>query len=674
MFGVAVPGTVYALVVGINDYLAARPLSGCVDDALAFKGFLEGRVEPGALRVRTLLDRHGTRRAVISGFSEHLGEAGAGDVAVFYFAGHGSYETVDERFWFLEPSGRNQTLVCADSRHDGIPDLADKELNELIASLAVAGAHVMVVLDCCHSGSGTRDVLGLSDVHVRQVPPASRPRLLDSYLPGVRAAVDGDAEQPLARHVALSACEADQFAREMVIGGVYRGVFSAMLQQALQTLGPGATYRDVLAAASVGVRDRVRDQHPVLYAPDADGLDQPVLGGAVQRRRPGIALEYVHGGWWIDAGMVHGVQPSVISGADGDGETTILAVRRSSPADGAGAPDRPIGRVQVTDVGLTRSQVKPAGGWRPDPGVRYDAAVVDVPLPPATVELRGRPEEVRLIRDNLAGCAYVTEAQGQQQAGPHFVAAAGAGGLIVARPDGTRITGPFAATAEGAAALAGQLEHLARWHLTRSLDNPLSRLTGQVTIDVVRADKQEQPRRQGWTPVRSGPDGDIRLSYRRTDTGWEPPYIFVYIHNRSDRSLYCALLDLTDGFRCHARLFPGDRIPPGGWAVAYEGRPVDVSIPRSRLEAGETEVRDWFKLVAAEHRFEVGAFELPDLSAASMPRPVARQLGTENTLARLTGRAAGRDAGADAAGAPEWSTMLVNIRTVLPAAEERTRT
>jgi hypothetical protein len=668
MFGVAVPGTMYALVVGINDYLAARPLSGCVDDALAFKGFLEGRVEPSALRVRTLLDRHGTRHAVISGFSEHLGKAGAGDVAVFYFAGHGSYETVDERFWFLEPSGRNQTLVCADSRHDGIPDLADKELNELIASVAVAGAHVMVVLDCCHSGSGTRDGLGLSDVHVRQVPPVSRPRLLDSYLPGVRAVVEGIAVQPLARHVALSACEADQFAREMVIGGVYRGVFSAMLQQALQTLGPGATYRDVLAAASVGVRDRVGDQYPVLYAPDADDLDRPVLGGAVRHRRPGIALEHLHGSWWIDAGMVHGVQPSVISGADGNGETTVLAVRRPCPADDPEAAGRPIGRVLVTEVGLTRSQVKPIGGWQPEPGVRYDAVVVDVPLPPVNVELRGLPEGVRLIRDNLAGCAHVTEAQGQQLVGVHFIAAAEAGGLSVARPDGTRITGPFAATAEGAAALAAQLEHLARWHLTRSLDNPLSRLAGQVTIDIVLAGKQEQPRRQGWTPARPGRDGDIRLSYRRTATGWEPPYVFVYIHNRSDRSLYCALLDLTDGFRCHARLFPGDRIPPGGWAVAYEGRPVDVSIPRNRLEAGKTDVRDWFKLIAAEDRFEVGAFELPDLSTASALRPVARQQGTGSTFARLTGRAADRDAGGDAAGASEWSTVLVSVRTVLPAA------
>lgn len=43
-------------------------------------------------------------------------------------------------------------------------------------------------------------------------------------------------------------------------------------------------------------------------------------------------------------------------------------------------------------------------------------------------------------------------------------------------------------------------------------------------------------------------------------------------------------------FRCHSRLFPGDRIRAGKTAVTYEGRPVDMSVPRQRLEAGGTEV------------------------------------------------------------------------------------
>ena len=35
--------------------------------------------------------------------------------------------------------------------------LADKELSLLLAEVAANGPHVVVILDCCHSGGGTRD-------------------------------------------------------------------------------------------------------------------------------------------------------------------------------------------------------------------------------------------------------------------------------------------------------------------------------------------------------------------------------------------------------------------------------------------------------------------------------------------------------------------------------------
>jgi len=43
--------------------------------------------------------------------------------------------------------------------------------------------------------------------------------------------------------------------------------------------------------------------------------------------------------------------------------------------------------------------------------------------------------------------------------------------------------------------------------------------------------------------------------------GRQHPYVFIYLHNNSDRKLYCTLLGMTDRFRCHNRLFTGDRIP-----------------------------------------------------------------------------------------------------------------
>ena len=61
-------------------------------------------------------------------------------------------------------------------------------------------------------------------------------------------------------------------------------IFSAMLEKALIQAGPDATYRDLLSVATVGVRDKVRDQMPSGYAYPAADLDRAARNG--QPRRP----------------------------------------------------------------------------------------------------------------------------------------------------------------------------------------------------------------------------------------------------------------------------------------------------------------------------------------------------------------------------------------------------
>jgi Caspase domain len=671
---------VYALLAGIDDYRGGvKPLRGCVDDIRGFQSFLEGRINKEELRILRLVDADATREGIINGFSGHLANAGEDDVAIFYFSGHGSYEPVEERYWFLEPTGFNQTIVCADSRLPGIPDLADKELSELIGVVAARGPHVLVVLDCCHSGGGTRDPEALPPgVRARLAPPVAEPRPVESYLPGVRrvmamAAAARDSGSPPAgvalgdapRHVALSACESSQLSIELPIGGRPRGVFSAMLQHALTTLGSGATYRDLLGAASAGVRDWVSGQDPVGYAARPGDLDQPAFGGAVQLRRSGITLEHYRGAWWIDAGTVHGVQPPQ------DGEATVLAVlpqrQASSPTPGG---ERPLGHVRVTDVELARSLVVTEDGWQPDPALRYPAVLTDVPLPSAMVETRGDIAAAALLREQLAGSPHVREGRGHPGiAGDRFLVLAEDGTLTVARADGTPLAAPVPATPDGARTVVARLEHLARWHLIKRLDNPVSVLAGQITVEIVPAERSEQPPLPGQRlPVALGKDGLIHLPYRQTPAGLQHPYVFIYLHNNSDRDLYCALLDMTDRFRCHSRLFPCDRIPARKTAVAYEGRPVDISVPQQRLAAGGTEVYDWLKLIAAEQRFDSDAYELPNLDGSSTPRSAARALGPRSVLDRLADRVVTRDAGEEAIRAGEWTTSLVTVRTYCPPA------
>ena len=77
---------VYALLVGINDYGPdIEALDGCLNDVDLVHDYLVRHVDPAALAVATLKNGDATRASVIDRFRAHLGQARAGDVALFQF-------------------------------------------------------------------------------------------------------------------------------------------------------------------------------------------------------------------------------------------------------------------------------------------------------------------------------------------------------------------------------------------------------------------------------------------------------------------------------------------------------------------------------------------------------------------------------------------------------------
>src|SRR4051794_9613773 len=120
------PRTLYALLVGIDQYLPPVPrLRGCINDIQEIKYYLNQRVDPGdrplaeTLQVKTLINGEATRNAVIDTFRKHLVQAGPEDVALFCYSGHGSQEQAPEQFWSIEPDHLDETLVLYDSRAEG---------------------------------------------------------------------------------------------------------------------------------------------------------------------------------------------------------------------------------------------------------------------------------------------------------------------------------------------------------------------------------------------------------------------------------------------------------------------------------------------------------------------------------------------------------------------------
>ena len=534
---------IYALLVGIDDYPDPTPqLRGCANDIRAVEALLQARVsaEGDTLHVVALLDAEATRDAVIAGFDDHLAQADAGDVALFYYSGHGSQEPAPEEWWDIEPDHLDETLVLYDCRGPGKWDLADKELASLLVNVAKRDPHVLVVLDCCHSGSGTRAVLDDGTAE-RHAPQDRRQRPVSSFLfaPELAAtlthpvgdrAVLGDSgwSLPRANHVLLAGCRANETSKEIRSTGANRGAMSVALEKALSTSGTRLTYRDVHRTVSANVKAAVRNQHPQLETSSAADLDQQFLGGAVTGLPEYFVLSHEVSGWRLDGGTMHGVFAPV-----GD-EETLLDIRE--PDDMGIATGRVIAaRAGDATVAVTQGEL--------DPRKSYRAFVTATPMPPMLVLVEG---------DEAAAQALRVEIVRREQSGPLLVAQAKAGeeiavtvsatdeGYTFRRLGSERTLCPRAATPENAVQV---LEHIATWIRVSSLHNGATRLKPEAVAVSVVPDPMPSATDEPWEV-----DGHYRLTYV-VDGGQNQPRNFtIAVSNRSGRSLWVALLDLTDTY------------------------------------------------------------------------------------------------------------------------------
>jgi caspase domain-containing protein len=646
-------GKLFALLAGINDYRAPlKPLGGCRDDVRRAEALLHARVAADDLRVHKLLDGQATRTALLDGFRRHLDQAGPGDTALFWFSGHGSIAPLPDGWPYAEAAGVCQTLVCADSRRGGVPDLYDKELSLLSREVADRGAHLVTVLDCCHAESGMR---GVDDdgLTARLAPPDPAPPGLDALLPLLNA---GDlapgAHDP--RQVTLAACQTFEKAYELNGGGA----FTRALVRTVAHLPSDATYREVMAVTRARVEGHLRRQNPVLEPREPGGAaDQPFLGGLLGARAAQVTMVRASGGWTIDAGSLHGLATPA------HGEVTRFAVHGRAP----------LAEVQVGEVYTDRSAVEPID-WQPDPGRAYPMVLTRIPLPAVAVAIDGDPGLAARLAAAIAAAGpggrpsphveVVTDAQlATDRPGLRVLAPPG-GPLTITSPDGARLAGPLPADVPGLRRTVDRLEHIARWLHVRNLDNPGSALPGAVRLDLL-------PARPGETLLSDDdrPDlgpGPVKLDYRRTATGWEPPSIFLRLTNTGNRRLYCAVLDLTDTHRIHAGLFPGEHLAAGWSAAAAHGRPIRLSLPPGRPVRPGARVTDWFLLLVAETPFAAETLVLPRLDE---PEEQGRRTAAAlHSVPGLLGLAASRrDAEAGPVTAADWTSAVVEVETTVPA-------
>ena len=673
-------GTVYALLVAIDDYPApVPPLRGCVADLDAMHDYLAARVggDGHRLDARVLRNGEATRAAVIENFREHLGQAGPDDTALFCYSGHGSQCRTAPEFRYLEPDGLDETLVLYDSRLPGNFDLADKELSGLIADVAKNDAHVVLVLDCCHSGSATR---AIATGNVRRAPTDHRERPASSYLVtpdeagagaqsrSVTETASGWLALPRGRHVVLSACQPEEEAKEEEFDGEQRGVFSHYLLDTLQNARSAWTYRDLFARVSSMVRTTVTRQCPVIEATDLEDLERPFLGGAVRPHADYFTLTYDdHADWVMDGGTLHGI-PAVQ-----DDDTTELAV---FPADATDLEDltQAIGTARVLARETVRSQValELQEGIEPDLDAIYKAVITMQPAAALGVRLEGDPEALQRVRDAIAGAAdgrpsvQLREVESGEEL------------RLTARDDAYRVSRaaddrPLFVPIEGwtdesARRAVEYCEHIGRWLRMARLQNSASKLPpNAITIDFYEV-ADDGSERQVDLAERGG---SLRLAYEYRDGEWHQPRFKLKLTNTSQRRLFCMLFDITDSFGIFPALLDGggEWLEPGQeiWGQHREAIPAEVKDEFWR--EGMTEFKDLIKVVACTEASDARRFFQDDLGIRYEPR-ATRGLGM-NSLERLMHRTMTRHLGkrpGTAQTLADWTTAELTVTTERPLA------
>ncbi|RXW18480.1 hypothetical protein EST38_g7376 [Candolleomyces aberdarensis] len=233
----------FALIIGIDDYTPETgfiKLKGAVRDADNIRNWLVKDFNVPPSHIQHLRDNAATRKAIVEAL-EGLStdpKIKRDDPILIYYAGHGTQARPPKQWCWDSPN--IQMIVpwnFKQSDTDGsdriIHGIPDRTLSVLLTKLAKKkGNNITVILDCCHSGSGTRSD---SDTRIRGGPcegeiPANldedlKPADLgeDPELPRTRGAqVKPKFEHHgLRSHVLLAACAPHEFAHENGSSGAF---------------------------------------------------------------------------------------------------------------------------------------------------------------------------------------------------------------------------------------------------------------------------------------------------------------------------------------------------------------------------------------------------------------------------------------------------------------------
>lgn len=378
MLGLAAPGASlygaepvqanHALLVGCSAYphLDAPPLAGAANDVVLMKrlltesfGFPTANVtvlaesDPAARPTRANIERQFARLAALAGPDSQI---------VILMSGHGTQvpasdpTAVDD----FEPDGLDEVFLCADARPFDVEQktlpggIVDSELGSWVRRIRDRGAHVWIIVDCCHSGTILRGPAGetLRRVPIEKVVPRDLIAAVARRAPGGGSRTRGGGpsrdDVPLAGDLeniaALYAAQPEQSTIELPLppeadSPTTYGLLTYTLNEVLtQSAGP-LTHRELAQRIAASYQREGRTS-PTPFL-EGGNRDREVLG---LRQWPGRSvIRIVADPPRINAGSLHGLAKGTI----------LKILGRGDPPDGGF-----VGYAKVVQLGSLDAQVE----------------------------------------------------------------------------------------------------------------------------------------------------------------------------------------------------------------------------------------------------------------------------------------------------------------------------
>ena len=254
-----------ALLVGINQYLDPQNnLKGCVNDVLLMGKVISENFGFAPEDIRLLTDKRATTANIRERLQWLVEGAGPGSVLLFHYSGHGSQ--VRDRDGDELDDALDEIICPYDLDWDD--PFTDDEFAKAIKSIQ-DGVNFTLILDCCNSGTGTRQFFkepgsrGKDTARYLVPPPDIGFRMaagieLNDSTPDRTVNMVGRRDLPTRQFgsslvdqnaILLSASRSDQTSADAWIDSDYRGAFTYSLVQTLQNKRYSLSYSDLIAGA-----------------------------------------------------------------------------------------------------------------------------------------------------------------------------------------------------------------------------------------------------------------------------------------------------------------------------------------------------------------------------------------------------------------------------------------